>query len=131
MLLHQIRLPVLPVWVVVTGHKNLHYVMGITKAYATRVGAGPFPTELMDDTGALLAKNGNEFGSVTGRPRRCGWLDMVALRRSIQLNGFTGLCITKLDVMDGLEEIKICVGYELDGQPCQYPPLESDDFARW
>jgi adenylosuccinate synthase len=112
------------------GPKKLHYIMGITKAYATRVGSGPFPTELEDDTGRTLAKNGNEFGSVTGRPRRCGWLDMVALHRSIQLNGFSGLCVTKLDVLDGLPEIKICVGYELDGKRCEYPPLESDDFAR-
>jgi adenylosuccinate synthase len=111
------------------GPKHLNYIMGITKAYATRVGSGPFPTELADEVGTHLAKQGNEFGSVTGRPRRCGWLDMVALRRSIQLNGFTGLCITKLDVLDGLKTVKICVNYKLNGKICLYPPLESDDFA--
>lgn len=111
------------------GPRHLNYIMGITKAYTTRVGAGPFPTELQDETGAYLAKQGNEFGSVTGRPRRCGWLDMVALRRSIELNGFTGLCVTKLDVMDGLETVKICTGYRLNGQVVEVPPVEAEDFA--
>ncbi len=104
-------------------------VLGITKAYVTRVGAGPFPTELHDDAGALLAKRGNEFGSVTGRPRRCGWLDMVALKRAIQLNGLTSLCITKLDVLDTLAEIKICTGYRLAGQLLQHMPIDADDLA--
>ncbi len=112
------------------GPRYLNYIMGITKAYTTRVGSGPFPTELQDETGAFLAKQGNEFGSVTGRPRRCGWLDMVALRRSIELNGFTGLCITKLDVMDGLEAVKICTGYKLNGQTVQVPPVESEQYAQ-
>jgi adenylosuccinate synthase len=87
-------------------------VIGITKAYVTRVGSGPFPTELINDTGSYLAKRGNEFGSVTGRPRRCGWFDAVAMRRSAELNSLTGLCINKLDVLDGLPSIKICIAYE-------------------
>lgn len=111
------------------GPRHFNYILGITKAYTTRVGSGPFPTELTDDTGKLLAKRGNEFGSVTGRPRRCGWLDIAALRRSIQLNGFSGLCVTKLDVLDGLEKVKICTAYRLHGQDCLYPPLETELFA--
>ena len=110
------------------GPKQLNYILGITKAYTTRVGAGPFPTELTDEVGQGLAERGNEFGSVTGRPRRCGWLDLVALKRSIQLNGFTGLCVTKLDVMDGLETVKVCTGYRLNGKDCPYP-VESDVLA--
>lgn len=94
------------------GPQMLHYVLGITKAYTTRVGSGPFPTELEDEIGSHLAKRGNEFGSTTGRPRRCGWFDAVAMRRSIQINGVTGLCITKLDVLDGLEKLKLCIGYK-------------------
>ena len=90
----------------------IDYVLGLTKAYATRVGSGPFPTELHDEVGAYLAKQGNEFGSVTGRARRCGWFDAAALRRAIQINGVTGLCITKLDVLDGLETLNLCVGYD-------------------
>ncbi|MCB6185283.1 adenylosuccinate synthase [Leeia sp. TBRC 13508] len=97
------------------GPQMLQYVLGITKAYTTRVGSGPFPTELFDDTGAFLAKRGNEFGATTGRPRRCGWFDAAALKRSIQLNGVTGLCVTKLDVMDGMETINLCTGYEVNG----------------
>lgn len=93
------------------GVTDINYVMGITKAYATRVGSGPFPTELFDADGQLLAERGVEFGATTGRPRRCGWLDLVALKRSIQINGVTGLCITKLDVLDTLKEIKLCIGY--------------------
>jgi adenylosuccinate synthase len=111
------------------GVMYIDYIMGITKAYTTRVGSGPFPTELNDDTGKFLATQGNEFGSVTGRPRRCGWLDMAALRRSIQLNSFTGLCITKLDVLDGLETVKICTGYRFKGEMLRVPPIECDDFA--
>lgn len=98
------------------GPQTLEYVLGITKAYATRVGSGPFPTELDDDVGAHLAKVGKEFGSVTGRPRRCGWFDGAALKRSIRLNGISGLCITKLDVLDGLETIKLGVGYQVNGE---------------
>lgn len=91
----------------------LHYVLGITKAYATRVGAGPFPTELDDNVGKHLAKRGNEFGATTGRPRRCGWFDAIAMKRSIQINGISGLCVTKLDVLDGVETLRIGVGYKL------------------
>jgi adenylosuccinate synthase len=98
------------------GPQQLEYVLGITKAYATRVGSGPFPTELDDEVGAHLAKVGKEFGSVTGRARRCGWFDGAALKRSIRLNGISGLCITKLDVLDGLETIKLGVGYRVNGE---------------
>lgn len=111
------------------GPRFLNYILGITKAYTTRVGAGPFPTELHDEIGKEIQTRGHEFGSVTGRPRRCGWLDMVALRRSIELNSFSGLCITKLDVLDGLKTVKICVGYRLHGQVVKYPPIESELFA--
>ncbi len=106
--------------------KMIDYVLGIVKAYTTRVGAGPFPTELNDDIGSTLAKRGNEFGSTTGRPRRCGWFDAAALKRSIQINGIDGLCITKLDVMDGMEEIKICVGYLRDGKKYDIMPFGAD-----
>ena len=97
------------------GPVYLDYVLGITKAYATRVGSGPFPTELFDDTGRRLATRGREFGATTGRPRRCGWFDAVALKRAVQINSVSGLCLTKLDVLDGLERIRICVGYEEPG----------------
>ncbi len=104
----------------------LNYVLGIVKGYTTRVGSGPFPTEQENDIGMFLAKRGNEFGSVTGRPRRCGWFDAAALKRSIQINGVTGLCVTKLDVMDGLEEIKLCVGYLINGKQVDILPFGSD-----
>ena len=105
----------------------LNYVLGIVKAYTTRVGSGPFPTELFDDIGAGLAKRGHEFGSVTGRARRCGWFDAAALKRSIQVNGISGMCITKLDVMDGIEEIKICTGYQLpDSSKTDILPFGAD-----
>jgi len=94
------------------GPRYLDYVLGITKAYSTRVGSGPFPTELFDDVGRRLAERGNEFGSTTGRPRRCGWFDAVALRQAVQINSISGLCITKLDVLDGLETIRVCVDYQ-------------------
>ncbi|HEX7035287.1 MAG TPA: adenylosuccinate synthase [Pseudomonadales bacterium] len=94
------------------GPRYLDYVLGITKAYSTRVGFGPFPTELFDDVGRRLAERGHEFGSTTGRARRCGWFDAVALRQAVQINSVSGLCITKLDVLDGLETIRICVDYE-------------------
>ena len=98
------------------GPTYLDYVLGITKAYATRVGSGPFPTELFDATGERLAEHGNEFGATTGRPRRCGWFDAVALRQAVQINSISGLCLTKLDVLDGLESIQICVDYQaVDG----------------
>ena len=108
------------------GPQSFDYVLGIVKAYSTRVGAGPFPTELTDEVGAGLAKRGNEFGSVTGRPRRCGWLDVAALRRSLQLNGISGLCITKLDVLDGMSEVKVCVGYKVDGVAVDLLPAGAD-----
>ncbi|HEX4329542.1 MAG TPA: adenylosuccinate synthase [Burkholderiales bacterium] len=111
------------------GPGQLHYILGITKAYATRVGSGPFPTELEDATGEYLRKKGNEFGSVTGRPRRCGWFDAPALKRSIQINGLTGLCITKLDVLDGLETVKLCVGYKIPGGNCDLLPTGADAAA--
>jgi adenylosuccinate synthase len=94
------------------GPTYLDYVLGITKAYSTRVGSGPFPTELFDDVGERLAERGHEFGSTTGRPRRCGWFDAVALKQAVQINSISGLCLTKLDVLDGLESIRICIGYE-------------------
>jgi len=108
------------------GPGQLHYILGITKAYATRVGSGPFPTELEDATGEYLRKKGNEYGSVTGRPRRCGWFDVPALKRSIQINGITGLCITKLDVLDGLDTVKLCVGYKINGGDCDLLPSGAD-----
>ena len=111
------------------GPKYLDYILGVTKAYTTRVGGGPFPTELQDDVGQYLAKRGNEFGAVTGRPRRCGWFDAVLLRRSIELNSLTGLCMTKLDVLDGLETIRIAVAYRnKDGQLLSRPPQAAEDF---
>jgi adenylosuccinate synthase len=112
------------------GPQSLNYVLGITKAYATRVGSGPFPTELLDETGMQLATVGKEFGSVTGRPRRCGWFDGAALKRSVRLNGISGLCITKLDVLDGLPVLKMGVGYELDGQICDVLPYGAAAVAR-
>ncbi|HMA30355.1 MAG TPA: adenylosuccinate synthase [Casimicrobiaceae bacterium] len=108
----------------------LDYVLGIVKAYTTRVGTGPFPTELTDDTGATLARRGNEFGSVTGRPRRCGWIDVPALKRSFQLNGVDGQCITKLDVLDGLPEIRICTHYDVDGIAMHLIPTGAEAVAR-
>jgi len=110
------------------GSAPVDYVLGITKAYTTRVGAGPFPTEISDNIGAHLASVGAEFGATTGRPRRCGWLDAVSLRRVAFTNSLTGLCVTKLDVLDGLEEIKICVGYRLDDQLLDVPPLLMDRY---
>jgi adenylosuccinate synthase len=112
------------------GPRMLDYVLGIVKAYTTRVGTGPFPTELTDATGATLGQRGNEFGSVTGRPRRCGWIDVAALRRSFQLNGVDGQCITKLDVLDTLPEIRVCVGYMLDGARIDLIPTGADAVAR-
>lgn len=113
------------------GPRYLDYVLGITKAYTTRVGSGPFPTELHDDTGALLAKQGNEFGAVTGRPRRCGWFDAVLLRRAIQVNSISGLCLTKMDVMDSLETIKICTGYQMpDGSIIDTPPIDGEEYEQ-
>ncbi len=111
------------------GPRDLHYILGIVKAYTTRVGAGPFPTELFDDQGEHLARVGAEFGATTGRPRRCGWFDAVALRRSIINSSVSGLCVTKLDVLDELESIQICVGYEVDGRAISGMPVIVDRFA--
>jgi adenylosuccinate synthase len=112
------------------GPTMLHYVLGITKAYTTRVGSGPFPTELFDDTGRHLATKGNEFGATTGRPRRCGWFDAAALKRSIQINGISGLCVTKLDVLDGVEELKVCTGYRIDGHLSDILPVGAEELSR-
>ena len=111
------------------GPQLLDYVLGIVKAYTTRVGTGPFPTELNGETGAALARRGNEFGSVTGRPRRCGWLDLPALKRSLQLNGVDGLCITKLDVLDGIGPIKICTEYTAAGARVDLLPSGAEAVA--
>ena len=111
------------------GPQMLDYVLGIVKAYTTRVGTGPFPTELTDDIGARLAQRGQEFGSVTGRPRRCGWLDIPALARSLQLNGVDGLCITKLDVLDGLSSIRICTGYHVGTESVALLPTGAEAVA--
>ncbi|QDJ12359.1 adenylosuccinate synthase [Mergibacter septicus] len=111
------------------GPRNLDYVLGIIKAYCTRVGSGPFTTELFDEVGARIAEKGNEFGAVTGRPRRCGWFDAVAVRRAIQINSISGFCMTKLDVLDGLEELKICTGYKMpNGEIVEYSPLAAADW---
>ncbi len=107
----------------------LHYILGITKAYTTRVGGGPFPTELEDGTGELLRARGKEYGATTGRPRRCGWFDAAALKRSIQINGVSGLCVTKLDVLDGMEEVKVCIGYKVDGDFTDLLPAGAEDTA--
>lgn len=107
----------------------IDYILGITKAYTTRVGSGPFPTELFDETGEYLAKKGHEFGATTGRARRCGWFDAVSLRRSKQVNSLTGLCITKLDVLDGLDFIQICTGYEYKGEIRSIPPVGADAIS--
>jgi adenylosuccinate synthase len=110
------------------GPMYLDYILGITKAYTTRVGAGPFPTELFDEVGAFLAKRGHEFGSTTGRARRCGWFDAVILRRAIEINSISGLCLTKLDVLDGLEVIRICVGYQDANGAVIEAPTDADSY---
>ena len=111
------------------GPRAIDHVLGIVKAYTTRVGAGPFPTELFGEMGEHLARVGHEFGSVTGRARRCGWFDAVTLRRAIALNSVSGLCITKLDVLDAIDTIRICVGYEVSGKLVETPPLAADQYA--
>ena len=112
------------------GPRHIDYILGITKAYTTRVGSGPFPTELFDEVGKYLGQKGNEFGATTGRPRRCGWFDAVVLRRAMEINSVSGLCITKLDVLDGLDTVKICTGYTLDGKAYEVPPVITEEFAR-
>ena len=111
------------------GPQALHYVLGITKAYTTRVGGGPFPTELYDDIGKRLASRGNEFGATTGRARRCGWFDAAALKRSIQINGVSGLCVTKLDVLDGVETLQVGVGYRVGKETLDILPSGADALA--
>jgi len=110
------------------GPQYLHYVLGVTKAYTTRVGSGPFPTELDNELGQKIATRGNEFGSTTGRPRRCGWLDIPALRRSIQINGFSGLGVTKLDVLDGMDTVQIATAYRLNGQVSELLPVGAEEL---
>ncbi|MCV9878300.1 adenylosuccinate synthase [Brenneria izbisi] len=111
------------------GPRYVDYVLGIVKAYSTRVGAGPFPTELFDDVGEYLTQKGNEFGATTGRRRRTGWLDAVAVRRAVQINSLSGFCMTKLDVLDGLKEVKICVGYRMpDGREVDTTPLAAEGW---
>lgn len=111
------------------GPRHIGYILGIAKAYCTRVGAGPFPTELDDDVGYHLGTKGHEFGATTGRKRRCGWFDAVAMRRAIQINSISGFCLTKLDVLDGLEELKICTGYEMkDGSVLEVSPMAAEAF---
>lgn len=113
------------------GPLDISYVLGIVKAYATRVGSGPFPTELFDETGRLFARRGQEFGATTGRPRRCGWLDMVALRRAIRINSISGLCLTKLDVLDRSPTVRLCIGYrQEDGAVRNTPPSSAEALSR-
>jgi adenylosuccinate synthase len=112
------------------GPNAIEYVLGIVKTYTTRVGEGPFVTELFDDVGQELGERGHEFGATTGRKRRCGWFDAVAVRRACITNGVTGMCLTKLDVMDTLETVKICTAYELDGKTIDVPPVGADEYGR-
>lgn len=112
------------------GPRSIDYVLGITKAYTTRVGSGPFPTELHDDVGARIAKRGHEFGATTGRPRRCGWFDAPLIRRAVQVNSLSSLCITKLDVLDGLETVKICVAYRTPDGETNLPPFAAESYMR-
>ena len=107
------------------GPRAIGYVLGITKAYTTRVGSGPFPTELTDDVGRRLGERGHEFGTVTGRPRRCGWFDAALVRQSVKVNGIDGIALTKLDVLDGLKELKVCVGYKIDGERIDHLPAST------
>jgi adenylosuccinate synthase len=111
------------------GPQQLHYVLGVAKAYATRVGGGPFPTELDDEVGEHLRVKGNEYGSVTGRPRRCGWFDAASLRRAVEINGISGLCITKLDVLDGLDMVRVAVGYKVRGERRDLLPVGADALS--
>ncbi|MDA1101173.1 MAG: adenylosuccinate synthase [Proteobacteria bacterium] len=112
------------------GVDAINYVLGITKAYTTRVGEGPFPTELLDDVGRGLGERGKEFGTVTARPRRCGWFDAVMVRQAIKVGGITGIALTKLDVLDGMSEIKVCTRYRIDGMEVDYLPAEMSRQAR-
>ena len=109
------------------GPNTIHYVLGITKAYTTRVGSGPFPTELKNKIGESLGKRGKEFGTVTARKRRCGWFDGVLVRQTIKISGIDGIALTKLDVLDSLDEIKMCIEYEIDGKKIDYLPAAVED----
>ncbi|HWK48768.1 MAG TPA: adenylosuccinate synthase [Steroidobacter sp.] len=111
------------------GPQQLHYVLGVAKAYATRVGSGPFPTEIDDEVGEHLRVKGNEYGSVTGRPRRCGWFDAASLRRAVEINGISGLCITKLDVLDGLDTVRVAVGYKVKGERRDLLPVGAEALS--
>ena len=111
------------------GPLDLDYVLGITKAYSTRVGNGPFPTELFDGDGEHLGVKGHEFGATTGRKRRCGWFDAVSMRKSAQINSLSGICLTKLDVLDGLDKVGICTAYQLNGEVTETAPLGADKYA--
>ena len=110
-----------------SGPDRINYVLGITKAYTTRVGSGPFPTELKNKIGETLGKRGNEFGTVTARKRRCGWFDGVLVRQAIKISGINGIALTKLDVLDELDEIKMCIEYDLNGKKIDYLPAASED----
>lgn len=112
------------------GPRYLDYVLGIVKAYSTRVGSGPFPTELDDDIGARIRERGSEYGTVTQRPRRCGWFDGVAARRCVFINGISGLCVTKLDVLDGMDSVCLCTGYRINGRSCETLPYDADSVAQ-
>ncbi|MDZ7603627.1 MAG: adenylosuccinate synthetase, partial [Hoeflea sp.] len=112
------------------GPTAIDFVLGIVKAYTTRVGEGPFPTELFDEIGQFLGERGHEFGTVTGRKRRCGWFDAALVRQAVAVNGITGIALTKLDVLDGLDELKICIGYELDGVRIDHLPASQGAQAR-
>ena len=113
------------------GANNINYVLGITKAYTTRVGKGPFPTELKNEIGEKLGKKGKEFGTVTSRKRRCGWFDGVLVRQSIKISGINGIALTKLDVLDGLEQIKVCIAYRLNGKKIDYLPTSQEDQLKF
>ena len=110
-----------------SGPDRINYILGITKAYTTRVGSGPFPTELKNEIGETLGKRGKEFGTVTARKRRCGWFDGVLVRQAIQISGINGIALTKLDVLDELDEIKMCIEYQLNGKKIDYLPAASED----
>ena len=110
------------------GADAIDYVLGIAKAYATRVGGGPFPTELHDEVGEGIRARGQEFGATTGRPRRCGWIDIVALKRAVAISGISGLCITKLDILDGMPTLKMCIGYQYRGKQTEYAPLDAQGW---
>jgi adenylosuccinate synthase len=112
------------------GPKSIGYVLGIAKAYTTRVGEGPFPTELHDDIGRTIGEKGREFGTVTGRARRCGWFDAVLVRQTVKTSGIDGIALTKLDILDGFETLKVCVGYKLDGETIDYLPASQAAQAR-